>query len=219
MPSLVSTFYRLKMLCLGGVRLDHWFAERLNSGCPFLEDLVLHFCSNEFDSIQSNTLKSLVVRGCFSQVADVLVVRAPCLASLCLKFPGYCYKNGLSLVAGNSLLRASISVHDFSPRCEAMLLGSLYNVRSLELEGFSAMAILDKESDKLPTFGSLKTLCLNGCFESEHTFEALGGLLKKSPNLKKLTLQDFWVGILNIFSLPTEYVACICKLSHMIMYY
>ncbi|TVU14401.1 hypothetical protein EJB05_37866, partial [Eragrostis curvula] len=69
-------------------------------------------------------------------------------------------RHGLSLVAGNFLSWASISVWDFS-RSATMLLGSLSNVRSLKLKGITAAAILDKELDEVPTFGSLRTFCLN----------------------------------------------------------
>ncbi|CAN6248739.1 unnamed protein product [Urochloa humidicola] len=195
-PLVSSPFCRLKVLKLHGLSLDNCFAERLNSGCPVLEDLVLYYCRNEFDAIRSDTLKTLVVDTCSSNVADVLIIRAPCLTSLSLNFPYYYYRNGLLLAAGNSLARASISVlGDVTIRGETILLGSLFNVTSLELYGFSAMAVLDKELDKFPIFVNLKTLTLNRCFLSErdvHKFKALGRFLQKSPNLEKLNLQDFW---------------------------
>lgn len=89
---LSSAFRRLKRLDLSGVSLDRSFTDTLNSGCPVLEDLALNYCRNEFDVIQSDTLKNLSVRTCSGPVVDVLVVRAPCLASLCLGFSFYYYK-------------------------------------------------------------------------------------------------------------------------------
>jgi len=162
-------------------------------------------CRNEFDAIQSDTLKNLVVETCSSRIADVLVIRAPCLTSLSLNFPYICYRNGLSLEAGNSLVMASISVESdgSSQSYQTMILGNLWNVTSLDLKGFGAMAFLDKELDKFPIFDNLRTLSLSRCFLSEHdvhTFKALGRFLQKSPNLEKLSLQDFWVGVLNIFT-------------------
>ncbi|KAG0525898.1 hypothetical protein BDA96_06G097500 [Sorghum bicolor] len=193
---LSSAFCRLKRMDLSFLSLDHSFGDTLNSGCPVLEDLVLYFCRHEFDVIQSDTLKNLSV-DCFSQVGDLLVIRAPCLASLCLG--SYNYKNCFSLEAGNSLVRAavSVSVHngETSQRGQTILLGSLFNVSCLELGGFSAMAILDKELDKFPTFDNLRTLSLKSCFVSEQDvdqFKAIGRFLQKSPNLEKLALHYFW---------------------------
>ncbi|XP_034588680.1 MEIOTIC F-BOX protein MOF [Setaria viridis] len=108
-----------------------------------------------------------------------------------------CYNNGLSLEAGNSLVKASISVmpEQLSPRTEAILLGSLFSVTSLELQFFQAMAFLDNELDKFPMFDNLRTLSLSYCFFSERDadkLKALGRFLHKSPNLEELILQDFW---------------------------
>ena len=67
-------------------------------------------------------------------------------------------------------------------------------------------AFLDNEFDKFPIFDNLRTLSLSWCFLSEHDvhkFKALGRFLQNSHNLEKLTLQDFWVGVPNIFSLST----------------
>ncbi|XP_012699763.1 uncharacterized protein LOC101773073 isoform X2 [Setaria italica] len=109
-----------------------------------------------------------------------------------------CYNNGLSLEAGNSLVKASISVmpEQLSPRTEAILLGSLFSVTSLELQFFQAMAFLDNELDKFPMFDNLRTLSLSYCFFSERDadkLKALGRFLHKSPNLEELILQDFWL--------------------------
>ncbi|CAO2042343.1 unnamed protein product [Urochloa humidicola] len=198
-PCLGSAFHRLKRLELFGLSLDHSFTERLNSRCPVLEDLVLDDCRNEFAAIQSDTLKNLVVHDCASDIADVFVARAPCLASLRLGLPHCFYKNGLSVVAGNSFVTALISVVDcefgLSRKGQAILVGSLFNVTSLTLKGFGAMAFLDKELDNFPTFDNLRTLSLTLCLLSEHDvqkFKALGRFLQKSPNLEKLTMQDFW---------------------------
>jgi hypothetical protein len=46
----------------------------------------------------------------------------------------------------------------------------------------------------------LRTLSLNWCFHCKHDvnkFKALGKLLQKLPNLEKLTLKNFWVGLLS----------------------
>ncbi|RCV19645.1 hypothetical protein SETIT_3G401900v2 [Setaria italica] len=193
-PALAPAFISSKAWSLW-VSLDPCFSERLSSGCPVLEDLLLHNCANNFAVVQSDTLRNLVVRACTSRVADTLVVRAPCLASMFLD--SSCYNNGLSLEAGNSLVKASISVmpEQLSPRTEAILLGSLFSVTSLELQFFQAMAFLDNELDKFPMFDNLRTLSLSYCFFSERDadkLKALGRFLHKSPNLEELILQDFW---------------------------
>ncbi|KAF8739206.1 hypothetical protein HU200_013928 [Digitaria exilis] len=142
-PLVDSPFRRLKTLELYGVFVDHGFKERLNSGCPVLEDLALHRCRNEFVAIQSDTLKNLVVHGCTCR-SELLVIKAPCLISLSLKFPHGCYTNGISLQAGNSLAKASISIYctELSQSGQTILLGGLSDVTSLELYGFSAMVCL-----------------------------------------------------------------------------
>ncbi|KAF8653833.1 hypothetical protein HU200_061958 [Digitaria exilis] len=160
-PLVGSVFRRLKTMNLYGVFVDHGFQERLNSGCPVLEDLALHHCRNEFVAIQSDTLKNLLVHYC-SCHNELLVIRAPCLVSLSFKFPYGCYGNGISLQAGNSLAKAAIFIDgvELSQSGQTILLGSLCNVTSLELRGFSAMALLDKELD-FTTFDNLRTLSLN----------------------------------------------------------
>ncbi|CAO2042974.1 unnamed protein product [Urochloa humidicola] len=55
-PRLGSEFRRLKSLEFWGVSLESCFSERLSSGCPILEDLVLGYCRNEFLFIQFDTL-------------------------------------------------------------------------------------------------------------------------------------------------------------------
>nr|TKW04503.1 hypothetical protein SEVIR_7G113900v2 [Setaria viridis] len=198
LPKLVSC--HLKRLVLSGVSLEHSFAEHLHSGCPALEDLVLWGCDTEFCGLQSETLKNLVIRSCTSRVADILVIRAPSPASLRLDLLYNTHKNGVLLDTEKFLVKASISLasDQLSQRGEAILLGSLFSVTSLELGGFNAMAILDKEFDKSPAFDNLRTLALNWCFHSKrdvNKFKALGRLLQKSPNLEKLTLQTFWLVI------------------------
>ncbi|CAL4897453.1 unnamed protein product [Urochloa decumbens] len=129
-PRLGSELRRLKRLEFQGVSLDSRFSERLSSGCPVLEDMVLH------------------------------------------TYP-----------------------YQFSERIEAIFLGSVFNVTSLELQSFQAMAIMDKELDNFTTFDNLRTLSLNLCFLSNrdaNKFKALGRFLQKSPNLEKLILKNFW---------------------------
>ncbi|KAL6652719.1 hypothetical protein ACP70R_011644 [Stipagrostis hirtigluma subsp. patula] len=194
---------RLKMLRLVAVSLDKSFAEGLRSGCPNLEDLELYRCEFRFRRIQSNTLKNLVVCDCEKSTGDILVIRAPRLVSyriIChYSYTGFTL-DGVTLDAGTSLARASVelSFGQLSPRTEAMVLGSLYNVTSLELYCFQAMAVLDNELGELPIFGNLRTLSLQYCFDSGNDMQkvkALGRFLQKCPNLEKLTFNNFWVKV------------------------
>jgi hypothetical protein len=123
---------RLRRLHLSGVSLDHSFTERLHSWWPDLKDLSLRYCYTEFSSIESDKLENLVVCYCEKQPPDVFTIRAPCLASLSVRL-------GMPFS-----LDASISLNrdKFSLRSGAMLLGSLSNVTSFQLEGFRAMVRL-----------------------------------------------------------------------------
>ena len=122
-----------------GVSLEHIFGEQLRSECPVLEDLELWRC-REFSGLHSDTLKKLYVYDCSGGAADKLVIRAPSLASLCLSLPFCGYRNGVLLYTEKFLAEAWILGSDqLSRRGEAILLGSLFNVMSLELVCFSAM--------------------------------------------------------------------------------
>lgn len=95
----------------------------------------------EFCGLQTETLKNLVIRSCSSRVADILVIRAPSLASLRLDLLYNTHKSGVLLDTEKFLVKASISLasDQLSQRGEAILLGSLFSVTSLELGGFNAM--------------------------------------------------------------------------------
>ena len=125
----------LKRLVLSGVSLGYIFGEQLRSECPVLEDLQLWRC-REFSGLHSDTLKKLNVVDCSDGAADKLVIRAPSLASLYLSL----HRNGVLLYTEKFLAEAWILGSDqLSRRGEAILLGSLFNVMSLELVCFSAM--------------------------------------------------------------------------------
>ncbi|PUZ47250.1 hypothetical protein GQ55_7G149600 [Panicum hallii var. hallii] len=196
-----SRWRRLKRLKLIGVSLDHSFAKLLHYWWPHLEDLVLVQCQIGFCSIESDRLNNLAIQYCTNPPADVFVIRASGLAALSLALHNNSYRNGVSLHVGNSLVRASVTLKrdEFSPRNEAMILGSLFNVASLAMKDFQAMAILDTELfDKLPTFNNLRTLTLNPFSLNStvcdvHNFKALGRFLQKTPNMLMLTLENFWV--------------------------
>lgn len=193
LPHLRSSFCRLKSLHLNYVSLDSNFAELLCSGCLVLEDLELENCNNDFQGITSPTLKKLVIDGCVNYTSHPLVITAPCLAYLCLAY-GY-YQNGISVYKMSSLVKASIHItesQNFPVKTQRSLLGSLFNVTSLELWGFKAVVMLNEKSDKFPIFRNMRTLYLGSCFLDEFCLndklEALGSFLENAPCLEKLTL-------------------------------
>ncbi|KAF8714799.1 hypothetical protein HU200_027328 [Digitaria exilis] len=194
---------RLTSLKLTGVSLDNSFTELFHSAAwPHLEDVVLVQCQLAFPRIESERLKILGFQYCTTPAAEVFVIRAPRLASLSMSLHSNSCEKGVVLDVGSPLVRASVSLKrdEFSARNEAMLLGSLSNVTSLEIRDFQAMAILDTELfDKLPVFNNLRNLALNpfsvdDTISDEHnSFKALGRFLQKTPNMETLTLEKFWV--------------------------
>ncbi|TVU14405.1 hypothetical protein EJB05_37870, partial [Eragrostis curvula] len=197
---------RLKRLDLYGFSLDHSFAEQLHSWFPHLEDLILGGCCHGFSFIKSDKLKNLEIEECEYELEDVFVIRAPGLTSLRLRTPD-CYRDGVSLDAGNSLMKASVDLPGvWSPRREVMLLGSLFSVTSLELEGFQPEAMLHEDFDQLPIFNNLKTLLLGTnrrlCDGEHKHYKAHGRFLQKSPNLEKLVLDVLGYGYSSHHVLP-----------------
>jgi hypothetical protein len=123
----------LKKLYLFGVYLDDHFEKQLRSGYPVLQDLTLQECPTYFRDIHSSTLRRLVLRDCYGS-SEMLVIRAPALVSLTI-FTLY-RKNGVTLDGPmNHLVDASICPFDrrSSNPSRVSLLGSLFNVRNLEL--------------------------------------------------------------------------------------
>ncbi|KAL6652713.1 hypothetical protein ACP70R_011638 [Stipagrostis hirtigluma subsp. patula] len=76
-PLLGANSHRLKRLQLCVVCLDGQFAELIRSGCPVLEKLELHGCTQTFHEISSRKLKSLIVMTCGDLAGDAVVIAAP----------------------------------------------------------------------------------------------------------------------------------------------
>ncbi|OEL21386.1 hypothetical protein BAE44_0017598, partial [Dichanthelium oligosanthes] len=201
-PVAASSFRRLKRLRLWDVILDSHFTSFLCSACPVLEELDLQFC--EFSGICSQgiispTLNKLIMGFCLNETCHPLVIMAPSLTYLSLTYG--CYQAGISLCKMDSLVRADISINEtLSQKTQCELLGSLFNVTSLELTGFESEVMLNDNSDEFPIFRNMRTLELHSCFlddyELNDKLEALGNFLQNAPCLEKLILQYCMVGAL-----------------------
>ncbi|KAJ1288688.1 hypothetical protein BS78_02G107100 [Paspalum vaginatum] len=171
LPNVVgSSFCRLKRLRLCRVILDGHFIAALCSACPVLEDMDLQLCK----------FCGILPEGIISPTLN--------------KYG--CYPSGLSLCKMDSLVEAEIYIEQYETlpqKTQHELLGSLFNVRSLELVGFEAEDMLIENSDKFPTFDNMRTLDLYNCFRNEYELndklEALRSLIENAPCLEKLILQ------------------------------
>ncbi|CAL5067951.1 unnamed protein product [Urochloa decumbens] len=191
-PSDLWLAPRLKRLQLRHVLLDGSFAGLLRLRCPVLEDLELHECDCDFQEIASAILKRLAIESCSNPVCGGrrLTVTAPTLVSLRLAFPR-CTDQDVLLVNGAEFLsQASINgclkfVGTNLFRC----LGSLCNIRTLELWSFSYpnAKLSNKEKEMFPKLNNLTTLLMGKCDMSKQ-FDILQLFLKNAPSLDKVTL-------------------------------
>ena len=71
---------------------------------------------------------------------------------------------------------------------------------------FYIQGVLDEKFDEVPIFNNLRTLSIDLCIldlsrSDVRKLKALGRFLQKSPNLERLTLKHFKVGVLNVYLL------------------
>ncbi|KAL6839775.1 hypothetical protein ACP4OV_030463 [Aristida adscensionis] len=195
LPNLGSGACRLKRLHLVAISLKGSFTQELSSGCPVLGDLTLERCHLSAPEITSCTLKNLVVIDCITYSGNLLAISAPALTTfhLVITAVGSAWY-GLLVHEMPSLVKASICLKSVrgsasnSVKGPYKLLGSLTNVRKLELTGSNTLLILREGSDAFPTFCNLRTLLFDGCDLSDN-FQMLGRFLNNSPSLEKLILQ------------------------------
>ncbi|CAN6363324.1 unnamed protein product [Urochloa humidicola] len=213
---LSSGSWRLRRLHLSHVRLDDRFAKHISSVCLSLEDLELHNCTCQIQSVTSNSLKNLVLRNCtwhdLSEITSPslktlvidggttasdcdLAILTPAIAYLHLAVNVFRFQSGISTNEMPSLVKTSIDLQDHRDDwSEANKLGgdqfkllcSVSNVASLELSGVGT-TVLGKE----PTFQEFTNLrkLLLGKSDLRKNFRTLGFFLQSSPNLEKLTLR------------------------------
>jgi hypothetical protein len=156
--------WRLKRLHLCHMFLGDGFAKHVSSVCRNLEDLELHDCKCQIQSVTSDSLKTLVLKNCswhnLSEIAlptlktlvidggenishCVLVILTPAVASLHLAVRVDHFYGGISTNQMPSLVKASIHLqgHRYSLPNNKLggdqfkLLCSISNATSLELSG------------------------------------------------------------------------------------
>ncbi|CAN6184857.1 unnamed protein product [Urochloa humidicola] len=209
---LSSSPWRLKRLHLCLVPLDNRFEKHVSSVCRNLEDLELHNCTCQIQSLTSDSLKTLVLKNCIchglseitsptlktlvinggSNTADrALVILTPALAYLHLTVSVYYFRGGISTNEMPSLVKASIHIRGHrNSGFESNKLGgdqfkllcSFSNATSLELSG------VGKKEPTVQEFMNLRNLLLGNC-DLRDDFRTLRFFLQSSPNLEKLTLR------------------------------
>nr|CAH66228.1 H0825G02.5 [Oryza sativa] len=165
-----SSASRLERLHLSGLVLDGGFGECIRSWCPVLEAMELKACIFEdLKEIVSSTIKSLAIVDCRSgHHTDALVCRM------------------------DSLVEASISGTRFGSDFDKMistLIGSLINVRELDVSWFQPVELKYGESANFQTFHKLTTLNIYEC-DLGQNLHILLSFLQNTPNLEKVILQN-----------------------------
>ncbi|CAN6372810.1 unnamed protein product [Urochloa humidicola] len=214
---LISDSWCLRRLHLGHVCLDDRFAKHISLVCLSLEDLELHNCSCQIQSVTSSSLKNLVLRNCtwhnLSEITSpslktlvidgglnisecVLAILTPAVAYLHLAVNVFNFQSGISTNEMPSLVKTSIDLQDhrdYFLSQDNKLGGDQFKL----LCSVSNVASLELSSvgtmvlGKEPTFQeftNLRNLLLGNC-DLRKNFRTLGFFLQSSPNLEKLTLR------------------------------
>ncbi|CAL4908012.1 unnamed protein product [Urochloa decumbens] len=196
------TSAHLRILNLSGVSITDIFIERLFSGCPALEDLVMVDCHVLATKFSSTTLKNLNITSRSLNVYDYdddfedLVIDAPNLISLHLEdlpFLAPCLVNVSSLVTAYiSLEEESSSNFD----AKYSIVGALSNATKLKLlspvdncDDYPSLLnkMLNRDLQRSQTLNNLKKLSVGDwCVDGD--LHALIHLLGCSPIIQKLTL-------------------------------
>ncbi|KAJ3686713.1 hypothetical protein LUZ61_015877 [Rhynchospora tenuis] len=121
----------LKMLSLSTVSIEDGAMEKLSSGLPLLEEMVLCNCILNSCSIYSSTMKRLVLDNCHSDITSPpdILISIPSLAFLKIH---NCTVRKLKFKKLESLVKAQIHCTEFSNE-EPLFLTGLLNVTSLKL--------------------------------------------------------------------------------------
>ncbi|KAJ1691339.1 hypothetical protein LUZ63_015494 [Rhynchospora breviuscula] len=183
----------LKRLTLKNIYFEAEILEKLLSGSPAIEEMVLHNCIWNSCCIFSSTLKNLVLNDCCDEISlslDVLIC-VPSLEFLEVYSSWSLTMGKLKFKDMKSLVGAQIHLKELSDE-EPLFLTGLTNVKSLELvlsvSALMAMKnLLRRKTNKFPTFDNLRSLKIGG-WSITHDFDLVACFLLHAPNLKKLTL-------------------------------
>ncbi|KAJ4769073.1 F-box family protein [Rhynchospora pubera] len=181
----------LKRLTLKYIYFEDEILEKLSSGSPAIEEMVIHDCIWNSGCISSGTMKHLVLRYCHDGTISFLDILI-CIPSLEFLEVYSCLVMGkLKFKDMTSLVGAQIHFDKLSDE-EPLFLTGLTNVKSFELVlSVSAMMtmknLLEKKATNFPTFDNLRSLKIGG-WSITRDFDLVARFLLHAPNLKKLTL-------------------------------
>ncbi|KAJ3686709.1 hypothetical protein LUZ61_015873 [Rhynchospora tenuis] len=178
----------LKRLTLDSIEIREEVMQKILSGSPALEEMVLSDCLLSFCGISSCTLKRLILDGYHNEKPPEILISTPSLAYLEVRSWAM---GKLKFKELKSVVRAQIHIHELSDD-ESLFLTALSNVTSLELV-LSVWAlrdmrdVLEKETTRFPTFNNLRTLKIGG-WPLTHDFDLVDRFLLYAPNLENLIL-------------------------------
>ncbi|KAJ4733112.1 F-box family protein [Rhynchospora pubera] len=164
----------LKILKLDSARVNDNFFNMLFSSCPVLEELQLCFCCLHVSLVSSETLMSLVLKHC--NIEKKLVISSP---------------NLVHLDIDNGTCDTNISLQNMASLVDARIQCSyLYVNDTLESSnrGLNVHKVTGVEATNCSDFKILKSLQIR-CSDLRILFNSITFFLKKSPNIKKLSLE------------------------------
>uniref|UniRef100_A0A0E0H6T8 F-box domain-containing protein n=1 Tax=Oryza nivara TaxID=4536 RepID=A0A0E0H6T8_ORYNI len=196
--SVFTSFY-LRRIEFSHVYLRKGFFEQIETGCPLLEDLLLHQCFIWDGEISSQTLKVLTVDATELYTVKEMSISTPNLTSLTLsglEYPKAVLKDMPLLVTAS--VSVTFDALNFDGYYDAndlrQYLWGLSAVRNLEFHYEGAELMIANNSQWCPEFVDVVNLTLGEwCLDAN--FHALIVFLQNSPRLVKLTLKlakDRW---------------------------
>ncbi|CAD5326545.1 unnamed protein product [Arabidopsis thaliana] len=190
----------LKTLLLDSVRFNDAGGcafTRLLSACSVLEELVIdgYNCElwNWYRTVSSLTLKRLTIRGAYSDDYESIKYEAISFITPNLVYLEYCdvLQDEFPVVNLNSLVEAKLNLTLMIARIHTdltTLFQGLKNVQILRLEFIDTALLFADFSEAAPVFENMSHLYMPT--EPDVCWDTLKLFVKKSPNLKTLTIDD-----------------------------